>query len=209
MASWVGALRLQAIITGIVCASAVALAAPGSPGSGAEAGERDPSAMRDDSRGADLTRGIAFVLAPEWGVVHRNALRRVRDDVGAALRAEGIRHDYLRISGGTIRFRVAEPSALGRARASIARAARDSRLTAAASMPGLAVQASPDGDVSVQLTGFGLATLQDGFIASARREIARRLAGNGFEDYLLTDDGERFRIEIPPMAGTVRAGRQC
>lgn len=208
MTTWVGVLRLQAIITGIVCASAVALAAPASPGSGAEAGERDPSPNSEVSRGGGITRGIAFVLAPEWGVVHRNALRRVRDDIGAALRADGIRHDNLRIGGGMIRFRISETSALGRARASIARAARDSKLTAGASMPGLAVQASPGGDVSVQLTGFGLAALQDGFLASARRALERRLSGGGFGDYLLTDDGDRIRVEIPPAA-PARAGRRC
>lgn len=209
MASWVGVLRLQAIITGIVCASSVALAAPPGPGGGAEATERAPSANRAMPRGADLTRGIAFVLAPEWGAVHRNALRRIRDDVGAALQADRIRHDNLRISGGAIRFRVLEAGAFGRARASIARAARDSMLTAAAAMPGLAVQAAPDGDVGVRLTGFGLAALQNGFLASARRELARRLSGSGFDDYLLTDDGGRIRVEIPPMAAFARAGRQC
>jgi preprotein translocase subunit SecD len=206
MASWVGALRLQAIITGIVCASAVALAAPGS---GAEAGEREPPPNSEVSRGGGIARGIAFVLAPEWDVVHRNALRRIRDDVAMALRADGIRHDNLRISGGTIRLRISEPSALGRARASIARAARDSNLTAAASMPGLAVQASPGGELGVQLTGFGLAALQDGFLVAARRALERRLSGNGFGDYLLTDDGDRIRVEIPPMAVPARADRQC
>lgn len=207
MGSWVGVLRLQAIITGIVWASSVALAAP--PGSGAEAAERAAPASRALSRGADLTRGIAFVLAPEWRVVYRNALRRIRDDVGAALRADDIRHDNLRIGGGAIRFRVLEAAALARTRASVMRAAQDSGLTAAAAMPGLAVQAAPDGDVSVQLTGFGLASLQDGFIASARQALERRLSGSGFGDYLLSDDGERIRVEIPPMAAPAHAGRQC
>jgi preprotein translocase subunit SecD len=204
MTAWVGVLRLQAIFTGIVCASAVALAAPGSPGKGADANE----AERSVARGADLSHGIAFVLAPEWGVVYRNALRRIRDDIGAALSADGIRHDNLRITGGVIRFHVA-PSALARARASIARAAEAAKLTAAASMPGLAVRAGPGGDITVQLTGFGLAGLQDGFIASARRELARRLSGGGFDDCLVTGDGGRIRVEIPPMAAPARAGRLC
>ena len=208
MASWVGVLRLQAIITGIVCASSVALAAPPGHGSDAESAER-PTANRTLSCGADLTHGIVFVLAPEWGVVYRNALRRIRDDVGAALRAEGIAHDNLRISGGVVRVRVNEPLALGRAQASIERAGRQVKLTATAAMPGLAVRTAPEGDISVQLTGFGIAALQDGFLASARRELARRLSGSGFDDYLLTDDGERIRVEIPPMAAPARAGRQC
>ncbi len=207
MTAWVGVLRLQAIITGIVCASAVALAAPGSPGRGADASEPERSSARA-ARGADLSHGIAFVLAPEWGVLYRNALRRIRDDIGAALRTDGIRYDNLRVTGGAIRFHVA-PSAFARAKASIARAAAVAKLTAAASMPGLAVQAAPGGDISVQLTGFGLAGLQDGFIASARRELARRLSGGGFDDYLVTGDGERIRVEIPPMAAPARAGRLC
>lgn len=208
MMSWVGALRLQAIVTGIVCASAVALGAPASPGNGGEGNERDLSPKREISRGSDITHGIAFVLAPDWGVVHRNALRRIRDEIGAALRADGIRHDHLRISGGAIRVSV-ESSALARAEASIARTAEAAALTAGASMPGLAVHAAPGGDVSINLTGFGLAALQDAFIASARRQMARRLFGNGFGDYLLTGDGARFRVEIPPMTGLARAGRQC
>lgn len=206
MISWVGVLRLQAIITGIVCAS-VALAAPGSSGASAEANEsnRTPGQV---SRSDDINRGIAFVLAPEWGVVYRNALRRIRDEVGAALRADGIRHDHLRISGGAIRFRV-ETSAGARAEASIARAAEAARLTVGTAMPGLAVHAALGGDVSVNLTGFGLAGLQDACIASARRELARRLSTSGFDDYLLTDDGAQIRVEIPPMAAPAHAGRQC
>src|SRR5262245_5455016 len=113
MTSWVGALRLQAIITGIVWAS-VALA---SPGAGSP-----PS--REISRGADLRGGIAFVLAPEWGIVYRNALRRIRDDVRASLNADNVRFEHLRISGGAVRFRVADASAVERAQRSIARAAQ-------------------------------------------------------------------------------------
>jgi hypothetical protein len=86
--------------------------------------------------------------------------------------------------------------------------ARESNLTAGASMPGLAMQASPGGDVSVQLTGFGLAALQDGFLVSARWALERRLSGGGFGDYLLTDDGDRIRVEIPPAA-PASAGRRC
>lgn len=206
MISWVGVLRLQAIITGIVCAS-VALASQGSPVGGPEATESNRAAEHE-ARGAGATRGIAFVLSPEWGVVHRNALRRIRDEVGAALRADGVRHDHLRISGGAIRFRV-ESAALARAKASIAHTAEAAKLSAGAAMPGLAVHASPDGDVSVNLTGFGLAGLQDAFVASARGELERRLSGSGFEDYLLSVDGERIRVDIPPMAAPARAGRQC
>lgn len=207
MTTWVGVLRLQAIITGIVCASAVALAAPGSSGKGADASEPERSSARE-ARGADFSHGIAFVLAPEWGVVYRNALRRIRDDIGAALRADGIRHDNLRITGGAIRFHV-EPSAFARAEASIARTAAAAKLTVAASMPGLAVRAAPSGEIGVHLTGFGLAALQDGFLAAARRTLERRLSGGGFGDYLLTGDGERIRVDIPPMAAPARAGRQC
>ena len=199
MASWVGALRLQAIITGIVCASTVALAAPGS----------DRSSAPHTSRGADITRGIAFVLAPEWGVVHRNALRRMRDDVRARLRADDIRHDGLRISGGAVRFRVHEASAIARARESLAHAARPWNLTPSAAMPGIAVRAAPDGAFTLHLTGFGLASLHDAFIATAMTELKRWLRRGGFDDYLLTDDGERIRVEIPPLAGATHAGRQC
>lgn len=205
MASWVGALRLQAIITGIVCASAVALAAPGAPGRGAEA---DPSPRRETSRG-DVTRGIAFILAPEWGAVHRNALRRMRDDLRAALSADDVRFAHLRISGGAVRFRIADASAIERVQGSIARAAQSWNLTPAASMPGLVVQTAPDGAFSLRLTAFGLVSLHDGFIAAATKEIERRLSTSGFEDYLLTGDGERIRLEIPPMAGPAHAGRQC
>jgi hypothetical protein len=209
MASWVGALRLQAIITGIVCASAVALAAPGAPGRGAGATEADPSPSREKARGGSFTRGIAFVLAPEWGGVYRNALRWIRDDIRAALDAETIRFQHLRISGGAVRFRVSEASAIERVKASMARAARSWNLTPAAAMPGLVVHAAPDGEVSLQLTAFGLAALHDGFIAASTKEIERRLAGNGFEDYLLTNDGGRIRLEIPPMPAPAHAGRQC
>lgn len=205
MSAWVGVLRLQAIITGIVCASAVALAAPGSASS--RSGETDP-ASEHAARGADATSGIAFVLAPEWGVVYRNALRRIRDDIGAALRADGIRHGNLRISGGAIRFDAA-PSSFARAAANISHVAEAAKLTTGAAMPGLAVRAVPGGEVSVSLTGFGLAGLQDAFLASARRALARRLSGSGFDDYLLSVDGERIRVDIPPMAAPARAGRQC
>lgn len=205
MMSWVGVLRLQAIVTGIVCAS-VSFAAPALPGASAAASEADRAGQ--ETRGADSARGLAFVLAPEWDVVYRHALRRIRDEAGAALRADGIRYDHLRISGGAVRFRV-ESSALAGAEASIARLAAAAQLTAGAAMPGLAVRAAPDGDVSVSLTGFGLAGLQEAFLASARRELARRLSGGGFDDYLLTDDGERIRVEIPPVTGPARAGRQC
>jgi preprotein translocase subunit SecD len=203
MASWVGALRLQAIITGIVCASAVALAAPGAT----EGAASEP--VREISRGTALTRGIAFVLAPEWGSVYRNALRRIRDDVRAALTADNIRYDNLRISGGALRFRVLEASAIDRVQKSIGHAAQSWNLTPAASMPGLVVHAAPDGEVGLQLTAFGLASLHDGFIAASRQELTRRLSGNGFGDYLLTDDGERIRLEIPAVAGPAHAGRQC
>ena len=81
MTSWVGVLRLQAIVTGIVCAS-MAIAAPGSSGASFEADESN-RAPGQQSRGADTARGIAFVLAPEWGVVYRNALRRIRDELKA------------------------------------------------------------------------------------------------------------------------------
>ena len=209
MMSWVGVLRLQAIITGIVCASAVALGAPASPGSGGEGSERDHSPKREISLGSDITRGIAFVLAPDWGVVHRNALRRIRDDIAAALRGDGIRHENLRITGSAIRFRVVEPSVLARAEASIKRTAEAAKLTVAEAMPGLAVHAAPGGDISVQLTGFGFTALQDGFLATARRTLERRLSSGGFGDYLLTDDGGRIRVDIPPMATPARAGRQC
>jgi preprotein translocase subunit SecD len=209
MASWGGALRLQAIITGIVCASAVTLGAPGASGRGAGPADADPSASREISRGGSFARGIAFVLAPEWGGVYRNALRRIRDDIRAALDAEKVRFEHLRISGGAVRLRVSEASAIERAKAGMARAARSWNLTPAASMPGLVVHAQPDGEVSLQLTAFGLAALHDGFIAASTKEIARRLKGNGFEDYLLTDDGERIRLEIPPMAAPAHAGRQC
>ncbi len=205
MSAWVGVLRLQAIITGIVCASAVGLAAPGSASS--KSGETD-RALENAARGADAASGIAFVLAPEWGVVYRNALRRIRDDIGAALRADGIRHGNLRISGGAIRFGT-EPSSLARAAANISQVSEAAKLTSGASMPGLAVRAATGGEVSVSLTGFGLAGLQDTFIASARRELVRRLSGSGFDDYLVTDDGERIRVDIPPMAVPARAGRQC
>ena len=209
MASWVGALRLQAIITGIVCASAVALAAPGNSGGGGVAGDPDPSPSRPAARDGDLSRGIAFVLAPEWGTVYRNALRRIRDDVRAALRADEIRFDDLRISGGALRFRVRAASAIEPARRSIARAAQSWNLTSAASMPGLAADAAFDGQITVRLTAFGLASLHDGFIAASTKEIERRLSRGGFDDYLLTDDGERIRLEIPPMAAPAHAGRQC
>jgi hypothetical protein len=207
MASWGGALRLQAIITGIVCASAVALAAPGGPDR--VAGEADPSPSRAASRGGEAARGIAFVLAPEWGAVYRTALRRIRDDVGAALRADRIRHADLRISGGALRFRVLEAAAIAPARESLARAARAWGLTPAGSMPGLAVQVAPDGAFTVQLTGFGLAALHDGFIAASKLEIRRRLSPSRFAGYLLTDDGGRLRLEIPASAGPEHAGRQC
>ena len=207
MTSWVGVLRLQAIITGIVCASAVALAAPGSLNRSADASEPNRAPGRE-ARGGEIFRGIAFVLEPEWGVVYRNALRRIRDEIGAALRADGIRHDHLRISGGAIRFHV-EPLVLARAKAGVARAAEAAKLTLTDSMPGLAVHAAPGGDIGVQLTGFGLAALQDGFLVSARRTLERRLSGGGFGDYLLTDDGGRIRIDIPPMAAPAHAGRQC
>ena len=206
MTSWVGALRLQAIITGIVCASAVALGAPGA--SGREEGT-ESAPGREISRGGAVTRGIAFVLAPEWGAVYRHALRRIRDDVRAALDANHVCFEHLRISGGAVRFRVADASAAERARRSIARAAQSWNLTPAASMPGLAVQAAPDGAFSLQLTAFGRAALHDGFIAASRKEIERRLAGSGFDDYLITDDGERIRLEFRPTAAPARAGRQC
>jgi preprotein translocase subunit SecD len=209
MASWGGALRLQAIITGIVCASAVALAAPGDGGRGAAAAEPDPSASRESSRSGAFSRGIAFVLAPEWGAVYRHALRRIRDDVRTALSADKIRHDDLRISGGAVRFRVHDAFAIERARASVARAAQSWSLTQASSMPGLEVEAAPDGRFTVHLTGFGLASLHDGFIAASKRELKRRLGGSGFDDYLLTDDGGRIRLEIPPVAAPAHAGRQC
>ena len=109
MISWVGALRLQAIITGIVCASAMALAAPGNSGSGGDAADPDPSPSSQASRGGDLSRGIAFVLAPEWSTVYRNALRRIRDDVRAALSADDVSHDDLRISGAPCAFSSARP----------------------------------------------------------------------------------------------------
>jgi preprotein translocase subunit SecD len=205
MASWVGALRLQAIITGIVWAS-VALAAPGASGRVTEA---DPSPGRTMSRGGDVTRGIAFVLAPDWGTVYRNALRRIRDDLRAALDADNVRFEHLRISGGAVRFRLSDVSSIDRAQASIARAAQAWNLTPSAAMPGLAVRVAPDGEINLQLTAFGLAALHDGFIAASTKEIQRRLSGNGFEDYLLTDDGERIRLEIPPMATPAHAGRQC
>jgi len=209
MASWGGALHLQAIITGIVCASAVALAAPGDGGRGAVAAEPDPSASRETSRRGDFSHGIAIVLAPEWGAVYRHALRRIRDDVRTELGAGKIRHDDLRISGGAVRFRVHDASAIERARESVARAARSLNLPQASSMPGLEVQAAPDGEFSVQLTGFGLASLHDGFIATSKRELKRRLSGSGFDDYLLSDDGGRIRLEIPPVAAPAHAGRQC
>jgi|CXWL01.1.fsa_nt_gi preprotein translocase subunit SecD len=209
MTSWVGALRLQAIITGIVCASAVALAAPCNSGRSGVATDPDPSPSRQTSRGGDLSRGIAFVLAPEWDTVYRNALRRIRDDVRAALSADEIRYDDLRISGGALRFRVREASSIEPAQRSIARAAQSWDLTPAASMPGLAVHAAFDGQFTLQLTAFGLASLHDGFIAASTQALKRRLSGSGFDDYLLTDDGERIRIEIPPMAGPAHAGRQC
>lgn len=209
MASWVGALRLQTIITGIVCASAMALTAPGASGKSAGAAEPDPAPPRQASRGADSTRGIAFVLAPEWSSIYRHALRRIRDDVRARLGADGIRHDDLRITGGAVRFRVREASAIERARRSVADAARSWNLTPAGSMPGLAVHAAADGAFTLLLTGFGLASLHDGFIATARVELKRWLSRGGFDDILLTDDGERIRLEIPPVAGPARAGRQC
>ena len=208
MISWVGALRLQAIITGIVCASAVALAAPGNGARGAVS-ELDPASSRQASQDGDFSRGIAFVLAPDWGVVYRNALRRMRDDVRAALSADNVGYDDLRISGGAVHFRLREASAIERARASIARAARVWNLTPAAAMPGLAVHAAPDGQFTLQLTGFGLASLHDGFIAASTRELKRRLSTSGFDDYLLSDDGERIRLEIPPLAAAAHAGRQC
>ena len=206
MTSWVGALRLQAIITGIVCASAVALGAPGA--SGREEGT-ESAPGREISRGGAVTRGIAFVLAPEWGAVYRHALRRIRDDVRAALEADTVRFEHLRISGGAVRFRIAEVSATERVQRSIARAAQSWNLTPAASMPGLAVQAAADGAFSLQLTAFGRAALHDGFIAASMKEIERRLAGSGFDDYLMTDDGERIRLEIRPTAASAHAGRQC
>jgi preprotein translocase subunit SecD len=205
MISWVGALRLQAIITGIVCASAVALAAPGN---GARISELDPSSTRQASQDGDLSRGIAFVLAPEWGVVYRNALRRIRDDVRAALSADDVGYDDLRISGGAVRFRLREVSAIERAQTSIARAAQAWNLTPAAAMPGIAVHAEPDGQFTLQLTGFGLASLRDGFIAASTAALKRRLSASGFDEYLLSDDGERIRLEIPPLAAAAHAGRQ-
>jgi len=208
MMSWVGALRLQAIVTGIVCASAVALAAPGN-GATDGVSEHDPSPTREASQDGDLSRGIAFVLAPEWGIVYRNALRRIRDDVRAALSADDVGHDDLRISGGAVRFQLREASTIERARTSIARAAQSWNLTPAAAMPGLAVHAERDGQFTLRLTGFGLASLHDGFIAASTTELKRRLSTSGFDEYLLSGDGERIRLEIPPMAGTAHAGRQC
>jgi len=76
-------------------------------------------------------------------------------------------------------------------------------------MPGLAVHAAPDGAFTLQLTGFGLASLHDGFIAASTNELKRRLSTSGFDDYLLSDDGERIRLEIPPLAAAAHAGRQC
>ena len=55
MASWGGAWRLQAIITGIVCASAVALSAPASS-SGDAAGKPEPAPSREVSRVANPVR---------------------------------------------------------------------------------------------------------------------------------------------------------
>ena len=208
MASWGGAWRLQAIITGIVCASAVALAAPASSSSDA-AGKPDPAPSREVSRGGESDRGIAFVLAPDWGLVHRNAFRRIRDDVRAALRTDGIRHNGVRIGGNTLRFRVSDSSAIGPAREAVSRVARALNLTRSEHTPGLAVQAAPDGAFSVQLTGFGLASLHDGFVAASMQELQRRLAGSPFDHYLLTDDGGRIRLVLPSMAGPERAGRQC
>jgi hypothetical protein len=208
MASWGGAWRLQAIITGIVCASAVALSAPASSNSDA-AGKPDPAPSHEAARGGASARGIAFVLAPDWGLVHRNAFRRIRDDVRAALRTEGIRHDDVRISGSALRFRVPDRSAVGSAHAAVARVARALNLTPSEQMPGLAVRAAPDGAFSVQLTGFGLASLHDGFVAASMQELQRRLMGSRFDHYLLTDDGGRIRLEFPPLAGPAHAGRQC
>jgi len=82
-------------------------------------------------------------------------------------------------------------------------------LTLAAAMPGIAVHAAPDGQFTLQLTGFGLASLHDGFIAASTQALKRRLASSGFDDYLLSDDGERIRLEIPPLAAAAHAGRQC
>ncbi len=208
MASWGGALRLQAIITGIVCASAVALAAPGQP-ERAVPGEPDPSPSREVSRKGDPARGIAFVLAPEWGALYRAALRGLRDDLRAALRADKIRHENLRISGGAVRFRVLDRGAIGAARESLARAAQSWNLTPSGAAPGLSVSAAADGAFTVQLTGFGLASLHDGFIAASKMELNRRLARSSFDDYLLTDDGGRIRLEIPLLASPSHAGRQC
>jgi hypothetical protein len=104
---------------------------------------------------------------------------------------------------------VRDATAIKRACESVMRAARCSDLTRAESMPGLDVRAAVDGSLRVQLTGFGLAALHDGFIAASKRELARRLSGSGFGDYLLTDDGGRIRLEIPPVAAPAHAGRQC
>ena len=208
MASWGGALRLQAIITGIVCASAVALAAPGQS-ERVVPSEPDPSASSEVSRKGGPPRGVAYVLAPEWGSIYRTTLRRLRDDLRAALDADGIRHENLRISGGALRFRVLDGAALGAARESLARAAQSSNLTPSGPTPGLFVHAAADGAFTVQLTGFGLASVHDGFIAASKAELNRRLAGSSFDDYLLSDDGGRIRLEIPLLAAPAHAGRQC
>jgi preprotein translocase subunit SecD len=141
--------------------------------------------------------------------VHRNALRRIRDDVRAALRSGGVRHDGLRISGSTLRFRVLDAAAVGLARDAVARTARALHLTPSEQMPGLAVQAAPDGAFSVQLTGFGLAALHDDFMAASMHELQRRLAGSSFDHYLLSDDGGRIRLVLPHLARPEPAGRQC
>lgn len=208
MASWGGAWRLQAIITGIVCASAVALSAPASS-NGGRVGEPDPAPSREVSRNGDFTRGIAFVLAADWALVRRTALRRMRDDLRAALRSDGIRHDDLRIGGNALRFRVLDSAAIVQAREAVARVARTLNLMPSEEMPGVAVAATPDGAFTVQLTGFGLAALHDGFIAASMQELERKLASSRFDHYLLSDDGGRIRLVFPSAARPEPAGRQC
>ncbi len=206
MGSWVEGLRLQAIITGIVCASAVALAGIGN--GRAAASEPNPARSRP-SLGTDFAIGAKPAFEREWASIYRTALRRIRGDVRDRLRAAQIRYENLRISGGSVRFTVLDASAIERVRQDMAEASQAWGLSLTASMPGIAVQAASSGEITLSLTAFGLAALHDGVIATSTFELKRWLAGSGFDDYLLTDDGDRIRLEIRPVAGLSHAGRQC
>jgi len=202
-------LRFQAIVSGVVCAAALALAMPNFFSRSAVSDWLDWLPQRQLKFGLEFTGGTSLLLKPDFKFAARDAAKSIRDRVRQTLRDNRVRYEDLRYAAGTeVKFRISEPGAANRA---IHLLTHEAALWygAPGTRPAIAIRSAADGEVTLRLSEPGVRILHRRLVENGVLRLHRQMRCLGIDDYRIIKDRDRVLLTTRQPFGTTALDGRC